>query len=160
MHLSDQRIAALFLSIAVSACSESERRFESVCQIVRRDVVERDARGNAAIIDLELEWDPCPGAPCQVVCGGTAFAACMQQYQVGALLPVLVKQWWDERGYYTWDVYKVGACTRPIELHAEGSYEKSQDCRDKIAYGKYSGFTCNRRPFKELLAICPWMARD
>ena len=84
----------------------------------------------------------------------------MERYDVGSLLPVLVKQWWDDRGYYTWDLYKVGECSRQIEPNTEGSYEKSQDCRGNVAHGRPTGFTCNRRPFEKLLAICPWMARD
>jgi len=147
------------LGIAVSACSKPDRHFESVCQVVRRDVVERDVNG-ATVIDLELEWDPCPGDQFQVIRGDAKFAACMAHYDVGARVPVLVKQWWDDRGYYTWDIYKVGNCEREIEPLSEGSYEKSQDCRSRVAYGQPIGFICNRRPFEKLLAICPWMARD
>ncbi len=142
------------------ACGKSERRFESTCQIVRRDVVEVDRNGAAAVIDLELEWDPCPGDQFQVVRGGRDFAACTERYAVGTLVPVLVKQWWDDRGYYTWDVYQVGDCARAIEPSSEGSYEKSQECRTRAMYGENAAFTCSRRPFDKLVAVCPWMARD
>ena len=146
--------------VPVVACGKSEQRFESVCQIVRRDVVERDEKGVPVILDLELEWDPCPGDQFQVVRAGEQFAACMDRYEDGARVPVLVKQWWDNRGYYTWDIYKVGDCTRAIEPESEGSYEKSQECREQVMYGDRTGFVCSRRPFAQLLATCPWMARN
>ena len=50
--------------------------------------------------------------------------------------------------------------TRQIEPNSEGSDEKSQDCRDKVMYGHFAGFSCNRRPFEGLVSVCPWMARD
>jgi|GEM_PF-693199 len=147
-------------SLALVGCGKHERRFESTCQIVRRNVVETDETGEPEILDVELEWDPCPGEQFQVVRGGKAFAKCMQQYEVGKLVPVLVKHWWDDRGYYDWDVYKIGNCEREIEVDAEGSYEKSQECSDESAYGRAVGFSCSRRPFKGLVSACPWMARQ
>ena len=150
----------LFLSVLAAGCGKPERRFESVCQIVRKDVVETAENGDAEIMDVELEWDPCPGDQFQVVRGGKEFAACMQTQEVGSLVPVQVKHWWDERGYYTWDVYKVGACGREIEPDSEGSYEKSQECSDDTMFGRTAGFKCSRRPFKRLVSVCPWMARQ
>ncbi len=147
-------------ALLTSACSKPEHRFESTCQLVRRDVVEEDDKGVAQVVDVELEWDPCPGDQFQVVRGGKDFAACMQQYEVGKLLPVLVKHWWDNRGYYVWDVYQVGQCKREIEPKSEGSYEKSQECSEVEMYGHDSGFSCSRRPFKGLVSTCPWMARQ
>jgi hypothetical protein len=145
---------------AIFACGHDERRFESTCQIVHREVVETDGDGTTAIIDLELEWDPCPGDQFQMVRGGRQFAECMQRYPDGILLPVLVKQWRDNRGFYTWDIYRVGDCVRPIEAGAEGSYEKSQECSNRVMHGQVVGFSCLRRPQKHLIASCPWMARD
>ena len=152
-------VSAAFAASLV-ACGKDEQRFESTCQLVRRDVVETNEKGEAEILDVELEWDPCPGDQFQVVRGGKEFARCMAQYEVGKLLPVLVKHWWDDRGYYVWDVYKIGNCTREIEAGAEGSYEKSQECSDQSMYGRPAGFSCNRRPFKGLVSTCPWMARQ
>ena len=102
--------AAVALSLALVGCGKHEQRFESTCQLVRRDVVETDEKGEPEIMDVELEWDPCPGDQFQVVRGGKEFAKCIAQYEVGKLLPVLVKHWWDDRGYYVWDVYKIGDC--------------------------------------------------
>lgn len=143
MHLKlEQIVLAVALAASLAACKKGEERFESTCQIVRRDVVEASVTGEAEVLDVELEWDPCPGDQYQVVRGGKEFAACMQRYQLGQLVPVLVKHWWDERGYYVWDVYKVGDCKRDIEAGVEGSYEKSQECSEQTMYGRNAGFSC------------------
>lgn len=154
------RFLLLALIVASAACGKIDTRFESVCQIVRRDAVETNQSGVIEVLDVELEWDPCPGDQFQVLRGGRDFASCMARYENGVRVPVLVKQWWDPRGYNTWDIYRVGDCPRTIEPDSEGSYEKSQECRDKLMYGSLAGFSCSRRPFAELVAVCPWMARD
>ena len=146
--------------LGLVAChSRHETKYESVCQLIRRDVVEADNKGNAELVDVELEWDPCPGDQFQVVRGGKDFAACMARYNLGDMLPVRVTHWWDNRGYYRWDVYQIGDCKRKSEPEAEGSYEKSQECIDVANYGQKSGFDCSRRPFRKLVSVCPWMAR-
>lgn len=144
----------------MSGCNPKPKQFESVCQIVHRDVVEADDKGTPLIVDLELEWDPCPGEQFQMVRGGKEFAACMSKFEVGDYVPVRVVHQWDNRGYYTWDLFQVGDCKRAIEANNEGSYEKSQECRDEKSYGHTTGFTCSRRPFANLVKVCPFMARN
>jgi hypothetical protein len=156
----EQFLVCSALALSLLACGKHEQRFESTCQLVGRDVVDVNDQGEAEVLDVELEWDPCPGDQFQVVRGGKQFAKCMEQYEVGKLLPVLVKHWWDDRGYFVWDVYKIGNCERPIESESEGSYEKSQECSEQKNYGLPNGFSCNRRPFKGLVSTCPWMARQ
>lgn len=153
------RAFLLILPLLAGGCGKPEHRFESVCQVVRKDVVETTESGEPEIVDVELEWDPCPGDQYQVVRGGKEFASCVQKLAVGSMVPVQVKHWWDERGYYTWDVYDVGGCKRDIEPESEGSYEKSQECSDDTMFGRTAGFSCSRRPFKQLVSVCPWMAR-
>lgn len=154
------RASCLFLVSALLPSCNPTRRFESVCQLIRRDIVETDDHGNPLIMDIELEWDPCPGDQFQVVRGGAAFARCMSQYHVGDALPVAVRHWWDSRGYYVWDVERVGECRREIEPATEGSFEKSQECHDVQAHGFDVGFECARQPFRELVSVCPWMSRQ
>jgi hypothetical protein len=150
-------IAMGFLGLA--ACHR-ERTFESVCQIVRQEVVEADEAGAPRVLDVELEWTPCPGDQFQVVRGGAAFARCMSRYHAGDEVPVIVRHIWDSRGQYTWDLERVGDCGRAIEPGAEGSFEKSQECHVDQSFGRPYGFTCNRRPFERLVHVCPWMARQ
>ena len=79
--------------------------------------------------------------------------------ELGESLPVHVRHWWDSRGFYTWDIEQVGVCRRDIEPASEGSFERSQECRDVLAHGSPVGFQCNRRPFDRLVSVCPWMSR-
>ena len=135
------------------------RRYESVCQLIDREVVETDHDGNPTVIDVELEWDPCPGDQFQAVRGGAEFARCMQRYEIGDAVPVVVRHWWDGRGYYVWDLESVGGCAHEIEPTSEGSFEKSQECHEVLSHGLDVGFECDRQPFAELVSVCPWMAR-
>lgn len=151
--------AVAALTLPITACGERLERFESVCQLVRRDEVEVNDKGETESVDLEFEWDACPGDQFQVVRGGKEFAACTKQYEVGKRAPVFVKHWWDERGYFAWDVYRVGDCLRYIEESSAGSYEKVQECSDDEMYGKVTGFSCQRRSFENMASICPWLAR-
>ncbi|APR82509.1 Hypothetical protein A7982_07858 [Minicystis rosea] len=145
-------------AVAFVGCHPTER-FESVCQIVHSEVVEVDDKGKPLVHEVELEWDPCPGEQYQVVRGGPEFAQCIKEHAVGTLVPVEVEHFWDGRGFYRWEVTKIAGCDRPPQLDAEGSYEKSQECRDVIHHGQKVGFLCNRKPFERLVDVCPWMAR-
>ncbi len=152
-------LALAVLAFSALACGERLERFESVCQIVRRDEVEVNDKGETESVDIEFEWDACPGDQFQVVRGGQEFAQCMKKFDVGKRAPVFVKHWWDERGYFDWDVYMIGDCIRYIEERSEGSYEKAQECSDEDMYGKVTGFSCRRRSFENMAATCPWLAR-
>lgn len=152
----------LVFAIAFSLFSSCRRttQWESVCQVIRRDVVERDEKGVAQVVEFELEWDPCPGDQLQVLRGDAAFATCTEKYAVGDYVPVRVKRWWDTRGYYRWDIYQIGDCARAIEEQVEGSFEKSQECDETKAQGRINGFACTKKPFAKLVSICPWIARQ
>lgn len=162
-------VPSLFVSVALmagavaltSSCHPTER-YESVGQLLRADVVEVDEKDpkKATMLEIEIEWDPCPGDQFQVIRGGAEFAACMKQYEGGDYLSLVVDRFWDSRGYYRWEVVKVGECDRPMQIDAEGSYEKSQECDDVMHHGVKAGFTCSRKPFAKLVSVCPWMARD
>ena len=155
-----RRVALSLIScVALLGCTPKTERFESVCQIVHKEVVEASDKGEPAIVDYELEWDPCPGEQLQIVRGNADFAKCMAKYAQGDLVPVKVEHQWDTRGFYEWDVYQVGDCTRAMD-DAEGSFEKSQECSDEMAYGQSIGFNCSRRPQKKLVQVCPWTARN
>lgn len=152
-------VATFMASVLLLGCNPTSR-YESVCQLIRREVLETDAAGHATVVDVELEWDPCPGDQFQVVRGDGAFAECLARYEVGDALPVVVQHSWDSRGYYVWDLESVGGCAHAIERGAEGSFEKSQECHEVLRQGIAVGFECNRQPFEELVAVCPWMARE
>jgi hypothetical protein len=157
---SSLRLGALVTAcVALTGCTPKEEKYESVCQLIRREIVTEDDKG-PTVVDVELEWDPCPGDQFQVVRGGREFAACIQKYKIGDFVPVQVVHAWDSRGYYSWDLSKVGDCKHDIDWEAEGSYEKSQECSEDKEHGEVSGFKCSRRPVKSLLKVCPWTARN
>jgi hypothetical protein len=148
------------LAPLVTGCGKREERFESVLQLLERTDVEVDEKGEVEQVDFVFEWDPCPGDQFQVVRGGKAFAQCMAKYEKGDYVSVKVKHYWDLHGFYKWDVEEIGGCERPIEEISEGSYERSQECQKHTMFGREVGFDCSRRPFKKLVSICPWMARQ
>jgi hypothetical protein len=154
------RLVVALAALSYVGCGHPDKHYESVCQLVAREVVEVDDKGAALQVDLLLEWDPCPGDQFQVVRGGAEFATCLEKYDLGDLVPVRVRQTWDTRGFYTWDVYQVGDCGLVLEEGAEGSYERSQECSESKTYGFVNGFHCNRKPFEKLVRVCPWMARN
>ncbi len=153
--------AVAALGLVLLGCGHPDQRYESVVQIVRKQTVElTDDRKAANVLDMEVEWDPCPGDQFQVIRGDKAFAACAEKYGVGDLVPVVVRHIWDARGYYVWDIERLGDCPRAIEREAPGSYEKSQECKDVVHHGHKVGFACSRKPFRDLVKRCPWTARD
>lgn len=150
----------LVFVVGTLSCRHPTERFEGVCQLISKDVVTTDDKGEPLQMDLELEWDACPGDQYQVVRGGGDFAKCMAKYEVGDMVPVRVVHFWDSLGFYRWDLDRVGDCERSVEPESAGSYEKSQECNDAKSHGHVDGFTCSRLPFKKLVSVCPWMARD
>lgn len=153
-------LSAIVILPLLAGCGKKETHWEAVCQIVGRHVVERLPDGTPALTDMELEWDPCPGDQFQVIRGGKDFSACITKYKDGLLVPVQVLHYWDERGYYRWTLEKVGDCRVDVQAEAPGSFEKGQMCTDVVHHGRKAGFHCSRRPEKELVSICPWMARQ
>jgi hypothetical protein len=124
------------LAATLAGCHPSER-FESVGQIVHSEVIEADDKSKPLVHEIEFEWSPCPGDQFQVVRGGAEFAECVKQYAVGEMATIHVQRFGDGRGYYRWDVTRIGECERPMQPDAEGSYEKSAECTD----------VCCRSPF-------------
>lgn len=147
------------LALFLLSCAPKEERFESVVQIVSRTVVEK-VDGKASQVDFEVEWDPCPGDQFQVIRGNQAFSECSEKYKTGMYVPVVVKHFWDDHGFYRWDIEKLGDCERPVEPRSPGSYEKGQACEDVSQFGRKAGFECSRKPDKQLVKRCPWMARE
>ncbi|HEU4411016.1 MAG TPA: ATP-binding protein [Polyangiaceae bacterium] len=154
------RLAPLAACLLLGGCTPKDRHYESVVQLSRRDVVERDDKGNPVSIDVELEWDPCPGDQFQTIRGGPEFTACMAKYEVGDMLPVVVRHFWSTRGFYRWSVLKLGDCDRPPERGDTTSFEKIQECSDVKSYGVNVGFQCSRKPYADLIKICPWMRHE
>ncbi|MDB4945799.1 MAG: hypothetical protein JWP97_5333 [Labilithrix sp.] len=153
-------LAAALTSLALASGCRRVERYESAVQIVRKEEVEKAPDGTVTQVDYEVEWDACPGDQFQVIRGSQWFAKCTEKYEVGDEVPVYVRHWWDERGYYRWDIERLGDCWREIEPDSVGSYEKGQECKETTNHGVKTGFNCSRKPFSALVKRCPWMARD
>ena len=151
---------ALALAGLLAGCTPKVEHYESAVQIVRKEVLDKEDGGAATAIDLEVEWDACPGDQFQVIRGDKDFAACTDHFAVGDFAPVVVRHFWDPRGYYRWDIERIGDCARVVEPDSYGSYEKSRECKDIVNHGQTVGFDCSRKPYRGLLSRCPWMARD
>ena len=108
------RIPAFFVcgALFLSACGHPDSNYESVLQYVSRHDVETNDKGEVEQVDLEMEWDPCPGDQFQYIRGGKDFAKCMEKYGPGDYVSVKVRHTWDVMGFYRWDVYEVGGCPR------------------------------------------------
>ena len=136
------------------------RRYESAVQMVRKDIVEKDANGATLQVDYEVEWDACPGDQFQVIRGSKAFAECTDKYGVGDTVPVYVTHFWDERGFYRWDIERMGDCWRAIEPDSPGSYEKGQECKRRAEPRLQDRVHVQPEAVPPLVKRCPWMARD
>jgi hypothetical protein len=152
-------VVTMALAIVVPKVVHRDEVFDAVVQITGKTVVDADENGTPLLIDVQMEWDACPGDQVQVVRGGTEFARCLASVKVGDYTAVKVTHLWDSRGFYSWDLSNVGGCNHPIERNTPGSYERSQECEATSSHGHRDGFVCDRRPYRELLAVCPWMGR-
>ncbi|MCC6644962.1 MAG: hypothetical protein IT374_05245 [Polyangiaceae bacterium] len=162
MRRIELRVVAWALALAAlsTGCRRKDKTYESVVQLVRYDAPETGDDGKPLYADVELEWDPCPGDQIEVVRGDAAFAACMAKHELGEMLVAEVRTAWDARGFYRWDITKVADCDRPPQAGDTASFEKIQECGDVTLHGQKAGYRCLRKPYADLIKICPWMRRD
>lgn len=156
------RLAPVIVASAllVAGCHESPKTYQSTIQLWRYDVVDKDGSGKPLLADVEVEWEKCPGDQMEVVRGDAAFATCMSKYKIGDVVPAEVIWAWDDRGYYQWDVTRIGDCPRPPQGAGDtASFEEIEECDDLTMHGQNVGFTCNRKPHEKLASVCPWMRR-
>lgn len=162
MNVRASRFGAIGLTLGaglgLAGCHRDEH-FESVAAITAQTVVERDESGQPELVDLQIEWDPCPGDQVEMIRGGREFARCVAGLERGQFVPVKVLHQWDTRGYWTWAIESVNGCPRPVEKNSPGSYERSQECRTLRSHGFPYGFKCDRQPKKDLVDVCPWTRR-
>ncbi|HEX2674307.1 MAG TPA: hypothetical protein VHM25_25695, partial [Polyangiaceae bacterium] len=48
-----QSLISVALAVSAVGCNKAEQRFESTCQLVRRDVVETNDKGETEVVDVE-----------------------------------------------------------------------------------------------------------
>ena len=148
-------------ALAASACSKTHR-YESAVQIVRKEIVEKDderrracrstsrssgTRARAISSRSSAAARPSPSAPRSTTSATT--------------VPVYVRHWWDERGFYRWDIERMGDCWRAIEPDSRRLLREGpgvQGRREPRVQVRASRAAASRSA--QLVKRCPWMARE
>ncbi len=149
--------AIAFVATLTSACSHSQKKFETKVEIARTEVVVTTAGRS---IEVELEYTECPGEQREIFQADATFADCLSRYKVGEKVDASVVWQQMPDGHYDSEVERVGACPRKRDAQDERSYEIVHECHDITVNGIKIGFKCVRKPSPELLQKCPWFRRS
>jgi hypothetical protein len=152
-------LAAGLTSLLTTSCRSKPTWYESEVELVRFDVVRRDAEGKPVTADAEISYESCPGYQHEVMRGPTEFATCMQKHKVGEKLTAKIFWYYGEHGYYEWAVHQLGDCKRPPDADDEASFSIVRDCEDWKVHGASVGFRCKYLGKEKLNAACPWFRR-
>ena len=145
------------MALAVAACSNKAKRFDTSVELARVEVVKT---GAGRWIDVELEYTECPGEQREIFQANSAFADCLAKYKPGEKIPATVVWNQEADGHYDSEVERIGDCHRTRDALDERSYEVVHECKDLVVNGVTVGFRCDRKPSPELLARCPWFRRS
>ncbi len=152
-------LAVAASSVLGAACKPSATWYDSEVELVRYDVVRRDAEGKPVTADVEISYQSCPGYQHEVMRGPTAFATCMEKHKVGEKLSAKIHWHYGDKGYYEWEVHQLGDCKRPPDPEDEASFSIIRDCEDWKVHGSSVGFRCKYLGKEKLNAACPWFRR-
>jgi hypothetical protein len=152
-------LAMLSSTVLGTSCKASATWYESDVELVRFDVVRRDAEGKPVSADVEISYESCPGYQHEVMRGPGEFAACMEKHQVGEKLSAKIRWYFGEKGYYEWEVHQLGDCKRPPDPEDEASFSIVRDCEDWKVHNASVGFRCKYIGKDKLNAACPWFRR-
>lgn len=157
-----QRPAGLFvaasLALAVASCHRP-KHYDASVEVTRVSVLRKDEQGKPQTMDFEFSYVDCPGTQIEVIRGDKDFAACVSKFKVGEKVPVSIRHAWDDEGFYTYVVDKVGDCPRTPDPADEASFALVRECDDWLVNGARVGFQCRYIPEKKLIAQCPWFKR-
>jgi hypothetical protein len=142
-----------------TGCGSNPTWYESEVELVRYDVVRRDAEGTPVTADVEISYASCPGYQHEVMRGPTAFATCMEKHKIGEKLSAKIKWYLGDKGYYEWEVHQLGDCKRPPDPEDEASFSIIRDCEDWKVHDASVGFRCRYLGKEKLNATCPWFRR-
>lgn len=149
---------ALGLLIAASACAKPTD-YETQVQVVRKVPVERDDKGAAHAVDLELAYVDCPGSQTEALRADEAFATCVAGLKTGDRTKATVRHRPRNDGRWESVIVKVGGCDRVAEADDPASFTLARECTDLRVNGVVVGFECNYLPERALVAKCPWFRR-
>jgi hypothetical protein len=145
--------------VPLAACGAKSKRHESRIEIIRTEVIRADDKGEPLTIDVEMQFEDCPGDQRKTIRGDRQFSACMRRYKTGEIVPVTIDHAPNEWGDLVPQITKIGECDHRLDPNDEASFEIVQVCSDLVVNSVRVGFRCDRRPSKELLAKCPWFRR-
>ena len=144
-----------FLVLGLCVGCREQRTYDAKVKIERVD-----SAHPTHSIDIEFEWESCPGRQIEVIRGGKDFAACVGKLTPGDSVAVKVAWHWEKReSSYDWDIVELGGCKRPFEEQDDASFDEVHVCTDVVQHGEVVGFQCDKSPNAELLSKCPWFRR-
>lgn len=127
-------------------------------QIVRKEVIEKDDKG----VTTAMTSRP-SGMLVRAISprsSGAAKTSLRARTSVTRLVPVIVKHFWDARGYYRWDIERLGDCERPVTPTPTVRTRSLPSARRSSTTAAPSASTAAVARFGALLKRCPWMARN
>ncbi len=148
-------LLALFALLATAGCKSGPKRYAARVKITKLEIDQRDDKGLPVTVDLTVDFHECPGDQLKTFRGGRAFAQCIAKHKVGEELDAQL-DWGPIPDGYDFTMAQVGECARLFDPDDESSHEIIQVCTDVEAHGVKIGFSCDRRPTKELLQKCPY----
>jgi hypothetical protein len=151
---------AMAAAALLFACEKAPRTFETKVTLKSVEVVARDKGGAPQIVEVQVEYPECPGEQLETLQGNEDFTRCAAKFKVGDTLPATIEWGPTEFGHYDSEIARLGDCARRRDPHDARSYEVVQECSDVVVNGMKAGFHCDRKPNKDLLAKCPWFARQ
>ncbi len=146
-------------ALALVSCGKAHD-YDTKVTLKTIEVVARDAKNEPLIIEVNVEYPECPGEQLETLQGNAEFSKCVLKYKMGETVPAVVEYSAMDFGHYDSEITKLGDCTRKRDPRDARSYEVIQECADVNVNGAKAGFHCGRKPDKELLAKCPWFARQ
>jgi hypothetical protein len=149
---------ALGLALTASACGQP-KDYETTVEISRKTAVERDEKGVAHAVDLELSFVECPGSQIEVLRADEKFATCIAGVKKGDRASVTVRHRRRDDGRWEAVIVKVSGCDRVAEANDPTSFTLARECTDIRINGVVVGFECNYQPENALVARCPWFKR-
>ncbi len=146
--------------VVVCGCRAKPRSYETKVAVRSVEVIARDAQGAPRLVEVGVEYPDCPGEQLETMQGNAEFGACFAKYKIGDVLPSTVEWGPTEFEHFDSEIIHIGDCARARDPHDARSYEIVQECTDIAVNGVKAGFHCDRKPSKDLLAKCPWFARQ
>jgi hypothetical protein len=150
-----------FLLIFFFALCKGDKLYKTKVEINRIEIVQYNEKNQPQVVDVEISYVDCPGSQIEILRGNRELAECvLENYKKTDQVEAEIHWYWNQLGYYQWDVTQLGACKRWKDTLDETSYEMIEECEDFIVYGVKVGFVCKRIPTKNLLKACPWFRRE